>query len=208
MTGALAKCRRCPRLAQHLDHMAELHPDHHCAPVGRWGAKRPRLLIVGLAPGASGANRTGRAFVGDSSGKTLFAALANTGWATSVHPHDARLPRAAITNVVKCLPPENRPTAAEIRECGIWLAPELEAHLKRSRRPSAVLCLGGVATDAVRRMLGLPRRPFEHGWIEPLAGSHYLASAYHPSRQNVNTGRLKPGMLEAVLNELRERLGP
>ncbi len=203
----LEECRRCTRLANHLDEVRGQQPDYHCAPVGSWGARDPRLLIVGLAPGMHGANKTGKAFVGDSSGRTLFAALHASGWATSAEPERARLNQARITNAVKCLPPENRPIAAEINACRPWLVRELELFLpERRRAPRAVLCLGGVAFSAVCSTLDVGRQRFAHGSCLELPGNARLYASFHPSRQNVNTGRLSVDMLEALLKECREFL--
>ncbi len=205
MLERLDQCRRCPRLAKHLQALREHYPEHHNAPVGSWGSTRPRLLIVGLAPGLHGANRTGRAFVGDASGRTLFEALYQAGWATSSDPHAARLVGARITNVVKCLPPENRPNTAELRTCASWLAQELDAFLPpRRRTPRTVLCLGTVAYQSMRNALGLPTARFAHAAAEEVDDSTWLYASYHPSRQNVNTGRLTLEMLVHVLNRVRD----
>lgn len=205
MLNDLPRCTRCPRLAQHLCTLRERLPQHHNAPVGSWGSVRPRLLIVGLAPGLHGANRTGRAFVGDASGRTLFEALYASGWATSTDPFAARLVRARITNVVKCLPPENRPTTEELRTCASWLAQELDAFLpSRRRSPRAVLCLGTVAYHTVRSALRLPAARFVHASAEEVDDGTWLHASYHPSRQNVNTGRLTLEMLVDVLHSVRD----
>ena len=109
----LSACRACPRLAAHLATVREAHPDYHCQPVGAWGSPRARLLIVGLAPGLHGANRCGQPFTGDASGAFLFAALSRSGFASDPDPARARLRNVRITNAVKCLPPGNRPLAAD-----------------------------------------------------------------------------------------------
>ena len=205
--NALEACRRCTRLVSHLRELRAQYPEYHNAPVGSWGAGRPRLLIVGLAPGLHGANRTGRAFVGDSSGRTLFEALAATGWSSSADPLAASLSGARITNVAKCLPPENRPSAEEIANCGSWLQAELNRFLPPARRtPRAVLCLGTVAHHTVRRQLGLEPAAFKHGDVDAFARRSWLFTSYHPSRQNVNTGRLTPDMLQDVLTRIRQHL--
>lgn len=205
MLKALDQCRRCPRLASYLYELRQRFPEHHNAPVGSWGSGRPRLLIVGLAPGLHGANRTGRAFVGDASGRTLFEALSASGWATSSDPSAARLAGARITNAVKCLPPGNRPNAEELRTCTTWLEQELRAFLPARRRtPRAVLCLGTVAYQAVRTALGLPARRFAHASEEAVDAGTWLYASYHPSRQNVNTGRLTRSMLVDVLRRIRD----
>ena len=203
----LQRCRRCPRLVAHLESLRTSHPGYHNAPVGAWGPSRSRLLIVGLAPGLHGANKTGKAFVGDSSGRTLFEALAATGWATSSDPSTANLLGAKITNVVKCLPPQNSPKADEISRCNIWLQDELQAFLPlRGRRARAVVCLGTVAYQTVRRALELGPARFEHGSMERLGNHNWLIASYHPSRQNVNTGRLTQTMLQTVFAQAQNRL--
>lgn len=174
------------------------HPEHFNAPVpSRYGAAA-RLLIIGLAPGARGANRTGLAFHGDSSSKTLFAALARSGLAdradSSVTPE-----QVGITNVVRCLPPGNQPTTAEVATCGQFLRREVRAFLSDADGPLAVLCLGGLAHRAVEQILKLPPLKFGHGVERTLSGGHLLISSYHPSAQNVNTGRLTGAMLDRLL---------
>ncbi len=203
----LASCRACPRLAAHLDQVREQHPDYHCGPVPAWGRRDARLLIVGLAPGRHGANRTGRPFTGDASGAFLFRTLARAGFATSADPARARLRDARITNAVRCLPPGNRPTAGELDRCRGYLAREL-AELWRPglRRPRGVLALGRVAHRAVGAALGRPVPDFRHGAVTWLAPGLLLADTYHPSRQNTNTGRLTEAMLDGVVEEVRAHL--
>jgi len=158
------------------------------------------LLIVGLAPGMHGANRTGRPFTGDASGDFLFSALHRVGLASAPNAQDARLIGTRITNAVKCLPPQNRPVAVEIRQCGSYLAAELETLTGSApRRARCVLCLGRLAHDAVMRVLGMRSPEFRHGRDAEVRSRLYLVDTYHPSRQNTNTGRLTPAMLDAVL---------
>jgi uracil-DNA glycosylase family 4 len=171
------------------------------------------MLVVGLAPGLHGAHRTGRAFVGDSSGSFLFAALAATGFASAVDPAKARLQNLLITNAVKCLPPQNQVKAAELHQCASYLAQELKQFWQPTmRRPRVLLALGQVAYQACLRLLeaqGLDIRQagqipkFGHGVHLQVAPSLHLLSSFHPSRQNVNTKRLdQPGM-QRVLNEAK-----
>lgn len=203
----LRGCRACPRLAAHLDRVRDRHPDYYCAPVPPWGSRGARLLIVGLAPGLHGANRTGRPFTGDASGLFLFAALARAGFASSAEPAVARLGDVRITNAVRCLPPGNRPSADEVARCSGFLNHELrELWWPRARRPRCVLALGRIAHDAVGRALDRRLAPFGHGRSEQLAPGLLLLDTYHPSRQNTNTGRLSAAMLDAVLAAARRHL--
>jgi uracil-DNA glycosylase family 4 len=182
----------------------EQYPDYHTAPVGAWGRVDARLIIVGLAPGMHGANRTGRPFTGDASGEFLFHGLARAGLATASCADDARLINTRITNAVKCLPPENRPVAAEIRQCRSFLVAELDAlRGARPRRNRCVLCLGRLAHDAVAGALEESLSSFKHGAVHQIAPHLHVADVYHPSRLNTNTGRLT----EAMLNEVLHRVG-
>ena len=161
---------------------------------------------MGLAPGLHGANRTGRPFLGDAAGSALFASLTAQGFATnSATPV---LKAARITNVVRCVPPENRPSASEIRQCSAYLKHDLDLLWSpRARRPRCIVALGQVAFHTVGRILQTPLPPFAHGAeCEPRPWLTVLAS-YHPSRRNVNTGRVTQAMLDAVFSRCRELLG-
>ncbi|MFU8817561.1 MAG: uracil-DNA glycosylase family protein [Pseudomonadales bacterium] len=203
----LEGCRACPRLARHLDGLRRIHPDYHCRPVPAWGRPTARLLVVGLAPGLHGANRTGRPFSGDASGVFLFAALARAGFVTSAEPMQARLRDLRITNAVRCLPPGNRPAMDEVRRCSGFLAAEL-AELWRPgmRRPRCVLALGHLAHAGLSMALGRRLPPFQHGQALPLEPGLLLLDSYHPSRQNTNTGRLTAAMLDAVMERAKGHL--
>jgi uracil-DNA glycosylase len=204
---ALESCRACPRLAEYLDALSGTHPDYHCRPVGSWGRASARLLLVGLAPGLHGANRTGRPFTGDSSGTFLFAALARAGFVSSPDPQQARLRDLRITNAVRCVPPGNRPVAAEIHQCSDFLAAELaELWRPQMRRPRAVVALGRIAHEAVGLALAARLPDFAHGQTVPLGANLMLFDTYHPSRQNTNTGRLTEPMLDAVLERAKAHL--
>ena len=202
------KCRDCPRLAQFLDAVRRDHPDYHAKPVAPFGAARPRLLIVGLAPGMHGANRSGRPFTGDFAGILLYETLHRFGLATaakSVAADDGlRLVGCRITNAVKCLPPQNRPEPAEIRQCNRYLKTELEA----LRRGSTVLALGTVAHQAVLMALDVRKQsfPFSHGARHALPNGLTLYDSYHCSRYNTNTRRLTPAMFEAVFADISRHL--
>lgn len=214
-------CRACPRLVRWLDEVRE-NPRaafrgerYWCKPVPAFGPAAARLLIVGLAPGAHGANRTGRPFTGDGAGPFLYSALARAGFADraeSVARDDGlTLLDARVTNAARCAPPGNRPTREELERCGAFLARELAL----CRSAKVVLCLGGVAWDAVLAALvrnGLERpRPkprFGHGAEADLGpGAPRLIGSYHPSQLNTNTGRLTAPMFDAVLARAKRALG-
>lgn len=201
-------CRRCPRLARHLGQVREHHPDYHARPVAPFGAARAKLLIVGLAPGMHGANRTGRPFTGDHAGILLYETLHRNGFAScpvSVSASDGlRLSGCRITNAVKCLPPANRPLPDEVRRCNAYLAAEI-----RSMPAGAViLALGLIAHDAVLMALGLKRSAlrFRHGARHALPQGMTLYDSYHCSRYNTQTKRLTPAMFRAVLEAIRGQL--
>lgn len=205
--SGLASCRRCPRLARHHLEVREQYPDYHAAPVGAWGSAQHRLLIVGLAPGLHGAARTGKAFVGDASGEFLFAAMHATGFASAADPQKARLRNARITNAVKCLPPGNAPETSETRNCAPYLSAELAAFAPgRRAAPRVLLTLGGVAHRAVCRALGVPGNDFSHGGERRLQPNLLLLASFHPSRLNVNTGRLTATMLQRIFERVRNEL--
>jgi uracil-DNA glycosylase family 4 len=199
----LASCRACPRLVRHLDQVRKRYPDYHCAPVPAWGSASARLLIVGLAPGRHGANRTGRPFTGDASGYFLFEGLRRVGLVTEADPAGSRLCGIRITNAVRCLPPGNRPCAAELRRCSFYLRHELDQLWRpKVRRPRCVLVLGRLAHQGVALALDRRLPSFAHGATDELAPHLWLTSHYHPSRQNTNTGRLTPAMRDEVLDRV------
>lgn len=195
-----ADCRACPRLAQFLDGVRASHPDYHARPVAPFGDPLPRLLIVGLAPGMHGANRTGRPFTGDYAGVLLYRTLHKFGYASrpeSVSCDDGlELSGCRITNAVKCLPPANKPEPAEIRRCNRFLTSELAALPEQG----AILALGQIAHRAVlqARNLKAADYPFGHGASAVLPGGLRLYSSYHCSRYNTQTRRLSSEMFEAV----------
>jgi uracil-DNA glycosylase family 4 len=194
-------CTLCPRLASFLAATAHAHPDYHCKPVPSFGPARPALVIVGLAPGMHGANRTGRPFTGDHAGILLYESLHALGLASapkSVDRFDGlQLINARITNAVKCLPPENKPVPKEIATCNRYLTAEL-AELESVR---AILALGVVAHDAVLKAVGLKRSSakFGHGNEYRLPDGRHLVDSYHCSRYNTQTRRLTPEMFRTVL---------
>ncbi len=176
------------------------------------GSARSRLLIVGLAPGRQGANRTGRVFVGDASGRFLFKALHNCGLASDPDPFNAHLNGVRMTNVLKCWPPGNSPKTDELARCGQLLAQELALFWHSGvRQPRGILCLGRIAYERTRMALRplLPAAAqidpkFVHGEYQWPSKTLKLIASYHPSAQNVNTGRLNPTMLEAAIKQLLE----
>lgn len=193
-------CPLCPRLVAFREELRLEHPDWWNAPVPAWGDPDAWLAIVGLAPGKHGANRTGRPFTGDFAGELLFQTLGKFGLATGKYRADPtdgfRLQGAIIVNGVRCLPPANKPTPAEIRTCRPFLAGPL-AVLGKVR---VFVALGQIAHDTALRTLGLPpaRAKFGHLAEHPLPGGRVLVDSYHCSRYNQNTGRLTTAMFEAV----------
>jgi uracil-DNA glycosylase family 4 len=197
-------CALCPRLAELRRANRAAFPGWHNAPVASFGDRGARLLLVGLAPGLRGANRTGRPFTGDHAGEILYRTLIDYGFARGDYraaPDDGlELIDCRITNAVRCVPPENRPTGAEINACRRFLSAEL-----RAPPPRVVLPLGGIAHASVIRALGLPLRhmPFRHGAIYRPAQAPILVPCYHCSRYNLNTGRLTPAMFTALFGQVR-----
>jgi uracil-DNA glycosylase family 4 len=192
-------------LSTFLDAVQVDHPDYHCRPVPPFGDPHARLLIVGLAPGKHGANRTGRPFTGDHAGILLYATLFKFGLSTAPVSAAAddrlELLQARITNAVKCLPPDNKPLPAEISACN----PYLRAELVTSPAVRAVLALGLIAHEAVLRACDLPLREhrFAHGAEHRLTAGRVLVDSYHCSRYNTQTRRLTTQMFEAVVERAR-----
>ena len=217
----IVACEACPRLREHCRAVAQQRRsmyrdwEYWGRPVPSFGAPPARLLIVGLAPGAHGANRTGRMFTGDSSGDWLYEALYRFGFATkkeSISRDDGlQLVDTVITAAAHCAPPQNKPTRAELENCRPFLLRELEIV-----QPRLVLCLGRIAFEAIWKVLReLPRkereekRPkptFRHNELLELTGGHHVLLSYHPSRQNTNTGRLTRLMWHAVFEQARHFL--
>lgn len=209
----IIECRACPRLVAWREQVARQKRrayrdwDYWGRPVPGFGDPGARLLIVGLAPGAHGANRVGRMFSGDSSGSTLYGSLFRTGFAnqpSAKHLEDGlELSDAFITAVARCVPPGNRPTAEELNACRPYLAREW-ALMPQVR---VIVALGQIAFEGCLRLLreqghNLPRLKFGHGLHYPLESAHLIAS-YHPSRQNTQTGRLTLDMLDEVFELAR-----
>ncbi len=203
-----ASCRDCPRLAAFLDSVKEKNPDYYCKPVPPFGDASARFLIVGLAPGMHGANRTGRPFTGDHAGLLLYETLHAFGFSNqaeaSAVDDGLELLDCRITNAVKCLPPDNKPVGAEINTCNSYLANELRLLPKNS----VMLALGGIAHRAIVRALSLRQAdyPFGHAAEHELAEGLLLLDSYHCSRYNTNTRRLTDEMFRAVFARAKELL--
>jgi uracil-DNA glycosylase family 4 len=200
-------CRACPRLAAFLDEVNSRYPEYYCRPVPPFGDAAARLLIVGLAPGMHGANRTGRPFTGDHAGILLYETLHKFGFSSNAESCSAddglTLLDCRITNAVKCLPPENKPVGAEINTCNRFLANELDTIAPGS----VVLALGGIAHRAIVKARGLRQADFKFGHAAAHdLGHFYMLDSYHCSRYNTNTGRLTPAMFDAVFERARELL--
>ncbi|MEM8821918.1 MAG: uracil-DNA glycosylase [Pseudomonadota bacterium] len=200
-------CDLCPRLVEYRERNARAEPSWFNGAVQSWGDTDATLLIVGLAPGRGGANRTGRPFTGDYAGDLLYATLVKFGLAAGTYgarPDDAlSLRDTMITNAVRCAPPENKPTGAEIKACRAFLIARILA-MPRLRR---IVTLGRIAHESTLRALGerLKDHPFAHGAQSLAAGPNgplTIAPSYHCSRYNTNTGRLTPAMFEAVFAAL------
>jgi uracil-DNA glycosylase family 4 len=201
-------CRACPRLADHLAGVREAHPEYHARPVAPFGDASPRLLIVGLAPGMHGANKTGRPFTGDYAGILLYETLHRFGYGSrpdAVSPDDGlRLYGCRITNAVKCLPPQNKPQPDEVRRCNAHLKVELAA----IPQSTAILALGSIAHQAILMAYGVRRADyvFAHAARHTLPSGHMLFDSYHCSRYNTQTRRLTRDMFAQVFSDIGEYL--
>jgi uracil-DNA glycosylase len=217
LDAAISVCRACPRLVTWREDVAKekrrafADQPYWGRPVPGWGSERPRLLIVGLAPAAHGANRTGRMFTGDRSGDQLYAALHRAGLVnqpTSVDAADGlRANKIRIVAPVRCAPPANAPTTAERDTCWPWLAAEWRLVSDDVR---AIVALGGFAWQIALRLPGLagaPKPRFGHGVVAELGTGVQLLGCYHPSQQNMFTGRLTPAMLDDVFGKAKRLAG-
>lgn len=201
-------CQLCPRLAAMRHANRQAQPDWFNRPVPSFGDANARLLIVGLAPGLQGANRTGRPFTGDYAGDLLYATLAKFGFSTGSYGANIRdglrLKDCRITNAVRCVPPQNKPETAEIVTCRKYLA----AVIAEMPELKVILALGKIAHDSTAAVFGL--RPsmakFAHGALHPLPDGRVLINSYHCSRYNTNTRRLTAEMFEAVFDGITNRL--
>jgi uracil-DNA glycosylase len=215
-------CRDCPRLADFLNDVKAKHPTYFCKPVPPFGSDTARVLVVGLAPGLHGANATGRPFTGDWCSDLLYGTLHKHGFAkrdrSISRDDDQALIDCRLTNAVKCLPPDNKPTPSEIKTCLKYLHSEIEL-----LKPKVIVALGAVAHDATLRALAgitlasrsaqaahsTPIRPsaykFAHGAEHKIADLT-LIDSYHPSRYNTNTGRLTPAMFDQIFLAVRKHV--
>lgn len=204
------ECARCARLCSFRREIRRDYADYFAAPVPAFGDPDPELLIVGLAPGLHGANATGRPFTGDYAGVLLYQTLYEFGWSNqpvSQSADDAlRLLRCRITNAVKCVPPQNKPTPQEIKTCNAFLRAELET----LRAGATILALGSIAHHAVLAGFGLRAKdyPFGHAAYYELPTGHGLVASYHCSRYNTQTKRLTVEMFRAVFTRISDRFPP
>ena len=202
-------CPLCPRLVAFREENRGKFPDFFNAPVPNWGDPNPKLIIVGLAPGLRGANRTGRPFTGDYAGDLLYKTLLKFGLATGefrADPNDTlRLTGVLIANGVRCVPPQNKPTPEEIRTCRRFLSATLDQH----PTVKAYLVLGRIAHDQLLSTLGERRAafPFAHGAEHRLGNGIVLFDSYHCSRYNTNTGVLTEAMFEDVVGRAARMAG-
>jgi len=210
----ITACRRCPRLVKWRETVAKekkaayREESYWGKPVPGWGDPGARIVVVGLAPGAHGANRTGRMFTGDESGRWLYRALWKAGWASQAEStgrgDGLRLRNVWITAPVKCAPPGNRPTTRERDQCAGFFEREL-GYLESAR---VYLALGGFGFEAVARCFGLrPKPKFGHGVEVGLPGGRWLVGSYHVSQQNTFTGRLTEAMLDGVMKRAARKAG-
>lgn len=205
-------CTACPRLAEHLAKIRQRDPDWHALPVPAFGELSASLLVVGLAPGEKGANRTGRPFTGDVAGELLYPALHRFGFATAEQALGSdgwanpamQLVDCRITNAVRCLPPANKPTTVEIRQCNGYLKAEIAAMPKLK----AIIALGGIAHQSVLSVFGLKLKDakFGHNVQYEMPGGVTLFDSYHCSGYNWRTGRLSRESFEAVFAGVRKHI--
>jgi len=200
-----ADCGFCPRLSDFRNQNQLAHPGWFNAPVPSFAGREEKLLIVGLAPGLQGANRTGRPFTGDYAGDLLYATLLKFGFASGQYDKRAddglQLHGCRITNAVRCVPPQNKPLTAEIKACRPFLGAEIE----RMDDLKVILALGRIAHESLLGAYGLvrARHPFAHGAAHSLPGGLTLCDSYHCSRYNTNTGRLTTAMFDDVFMSIQ-----
>ena len=199
-------CNKCPRLCQFIQKNKELYPDFFNGPVPNFGDNNGALLVVGLAPGLKGANRTGRPFTGDYAGIILYETLLKFGWANGTYkqsPDDGlELKNAMITNDVACVPPENKPTPKEIDTCN----ERLKATIQSMKNLRIILSLGRISHQAVIKAFGLKQSafPFAHGNHHRLPNGIHLMDSYHCSRYNINTRQLTQQMFDEIFEKIKQ----
>lgn len=202
----IISCRKCSRLVHYLQGIHKTYPSYWCKPVPSFGDPKAQILLLGLAPGRFGSNRTGRMFTGDASGKFLFKALHTLGLAnqpTAEDAHDGlQLINTYITAVVHCAPPKNKPTQQEIRACIGYLRQEL----KLLPNLKVVVALGKIAHDGYLYLMGEKQshHPFKHGATHLFDHNPTMVDIYHPSRQNTQTGLLTMEMFLKVLSQAKK----
>ena len=202
-----AGCSLCPRLVEYRTENQAAHPDWFNGAVPSFGNADAQFLIVGLAPGVTGANKTGRPFTGDAAGDLLYACLEKFGFSDGQYDcrpdDDLTLPNAMITNAVRCVPPQNKPIGEEINAC----RPHLYARIKTLKNLKIILTLGKIAHDSTIRAFGekLSAFPFVHGAIHEI-DSYKIIDSYHCSRYNTNTGRLTTEMFEAIFAQIKSEV--
>lgn len=198
------ECQDCTRLMNHLCEVKKKYPSYWAKPVASFGDNNAQLLIVGLAPGMHGANATGRPFTGDYSGSLLYETLYNFGYSNQAQSEregdGLQLNNCRITNAVKCLPPQNKPTAVEINQCNHFLAAEIGSLPEKA----VIMVLGGIAHQAVLKAYGLKLKvtKFSHNKLYHLPDGKLLISSYHCSRYNIQTKRLTKEMFADVFNTI------
>ena len=199
-------CNKCPRLCQFIQKNKALYPDFFNSPVPNFGDINGILLVVGLAPGLKGANRTGRPFTGDYAGIILYETLLKFGWASGVYEQRTddglKLKNALITNAVACVPPENKPTPQEIDTCN----ERLKATIQSMQNLRVILSLGRISHQAVLKAFGLKQSayPFAHGNVHLLPNGIHLADSYHCSRYNINTRQLTQEMFDEIFKKIKQ----
>ena len=203
LQNKIIQCKVCPRLTQYVGEIKKKFPSYWCKPVPSFGDPQAQILFIGLAPGRFGSNRTGRMFTGDSSGKFLYPALHQVGLANQPNGENIQdglqLINCYITAVVRCAPPQNKPTPNELKQCSIFLQQEIKL-LKNLR---VVIALGKIAHDYYLKSTEkkLSQYPFKHGNAHRFKNHPTLVDIYHPSRQNTQTGLLTMAMFVNVLKK-------
>jgi uracil-DNA glycosylase family 4 len=210
LSEEIIQCCKCPRLVEWRKEVAlvkrKAYKDHEYwgKPVPGFGDPQARVLVVGLAPGAHGSNRTGRQFTGDASGKFLFPALHRAGFANQAEAESRSdgliLKDMYITASGRCAPPDNKPNPAELNNCQWYLEREIEII-----QPKVIVCLGKIAFDRILKIFGVRNLKFSHGAVYPIRNS-FLISSYHPSQQNTLTGKLTIGMFDEIWKKAKSLL--
>ncbi len=201
-------CTKCERLCRFIEENKKKYPSFFNAPVPPFGDNDPTLMIVGLAPGLKGANQTGRPFTKDFAGHLLYGTLLQYGWADGVYEESAndslRLIKSRITNAVKCVPPQNKVTTQEIKNCNGYLRQEIAD----SPNLKIILSLGAVSHEAVLKAFGLKKSvyPFKHNRVYKLPNGLTLIDSYHCSKYNTSTKKLTPEMFRQVFDTIKTLL--